>query len=155
VEVTDILEIIQASREEDIRRVAPLFDAYRVFYGQPSDEAGSYRFLLERLVSQESILFIAADPSTTGALGFVQLYPMFLSDRMLRFWVLNDLYVRPDARRNGVARSLMQRAELHARETGAAGLTLSTALENTKAQRLYESEGYIRDGGFAYYNRFF
>jgi ribosomal protein S18 acetylase RimI-like enzyme len=54
-----------------------------------------------------------------------------------------------------VGRALIRRAEQHARETGAAGLTLSTAVDNTKAQGLYESEGYVRDCNFLYYNRFF
>ncbi len=49
----------------------------------------------------------------------------------------------------------MQRAERHARETGAAGLTLSTALDNKTAQALYESEGYERDGRFCVYNKQF
>lgn len=147
-------QIARAERDADIRSIAPLFDEYRVFYGQPSDEDASYRFLRERWLARESILF-AAFGGVADPLGFVHLYPLFVSDRMLRFWVLNDLYVRPEARRSGVGRALMQRAEEHARETGSAGLTLSTAIDNTKAQALYESEGYARDDMFFYYNRFF
>ncbi|HEY1680303.1 MAG TPA: GNAT family N-acetyltransferase [Candidatus Tumulicola sp.] len=147
-------QIVRAERDADIRSIAPLFDDYRVFYGQPSDEDASYRFLRERWIARESILFIAlgrvADP-----LGFVHLYPLFVSDRMLRLWLLNDLFVRPEARRSGLGRALMQRAEEHARETGSAGLTLSTAVDNTKAQGLYESDGYVRDDAFLHYNRFF
>lgn len=141
-------------QESDIQRAAPLFDQYRVFYGQQSDIEGSYAFLYGRWVAQESVLFIASDTADTAA-GFLQLYPAFLSDRMLRFWILNDLYVRPESRRKGVARLLMKRAERHARDTSSGGLTLSTALDNVKAQRLYESEGYVRDRNFLYYNRFF
>lgn len=80
---------------------------------------------------------------------------MFLSVGMRHFWLLNDLYVHPGSRKTGVGRQLMRRAEQHARETGAAGLTLSTALDNTTAQALYESEGYARDGRFAVYNKMF
>ncbi len=147
-------QIARAELDVDIRSIAPLFDEYRVFYGQPSDEDESYRFLRERWLAEESILFIASN-GLADPMGFVQLYPLFVSDRMLRFWVLNDLYVRPGARRSGVGRALMQRAEGHARETGSAGLTLSTAVDNTKAQALYESEGYVWDDRFLYYNRFF
>jgi ribosomal protein S18 acetylase RimI-like enzyme len=48
----------------------------------------------------------------------------------------------------------MRRAEQHASETGSAGLTLSTAINNVSAQTLYELEGYVRDSEFLYYNRF-
>lgn len=146
--------IVQATQDADIRLVAPLFDQYRVFYGRSSDLDGSYSFLRERWIARESVLFVAMD-ATQAALGFVQLYPLFLSDRMRRFWLLNDLYVRPESRRNGIARALMQRAEQHAIETGSAGLALSTAVDNAKAQPLYESMGYVRDRDFFYYNRFF
>ena len=146
--------IVQATTEAHIRLLAPLFDEYRVFYRQQPDTEASYRFLYERWVARESVLFLALDDNDEG-LGFVQLYPFFLSDRMLRFWVLNDLYVRPAARRSGTARMLMQRAEQHASETGSAGLTLSTAIDNVHAQALYEDLGYVRDSDFFYYNRFF
>ncbi|MDB5072324.1 MAG: N-acetyltransferase [Candidatus Eremiobacteraeota bacterium] len=145
--------IARAASEAHIRLAAPLFDAYRVFYRQPPDPGGSYRFLYERWVANESVLFIAFGENG-AAIGFVHLYPLFLSDRMLRFWVLNDLFVTPEHRRSGAARALMQRAERHAAETGSAGLNLSTATDNVNAQALYESEGYVRDAEFVYYNKF-
>lgn len=47
----------------------------------------------------------------------------------------------------------MQQAEKLAYETGAVGLTLSTAIDNLQAQSLYESCGYDRDTQFFVYNR--
>lgn len=99
------------------------------------------------------MLFIA-DDEAGNALGFVHLYPAFLSDKLLRFWLLNDLFVLPEARRAGIARELLRRSERHARETHSGGLTLSTAIDNVNAQALYESDGYVRDADFLYYNRF-
>jgi GNAT superfamily N-acetyltransferase len=146
------VDIIEATALQHVALAAPLFDQYRVFYRQVSDPNTSYRFLFDRWASRESTLFLAM-ANAVEAVGFVHLYPSFLSDRMLRFWVLNDLYVIPDYRRQGVARSLMRRAEQLARETGSGGLTLSTAVDNLNAQALYESEGYVRDDKFLYYNR--
>ena len=56
-------------------------------------------------------------------MGFVQLYPLFSSTarRPRRLWLLNDLYVAPEARQGGVGRALMRRARRLAEETGAAG----------------------------------
>jgi ribosomal protein S18 acetylase RimI-like enzyme len=46
----------------------------------------------------------------------------------------------------------MERARQLALETGAKRLTLATAMDNTTAQRLYESLGYQRDKKFYYYS---
>jgi GNAT superfamily N-acetyltransferase len=85
--------------------------------------------------------------------GFVQLYPVFSSTaaRPRRLWLLNDLFVLPDARGGGVARALMQRARRLAEETDAVGLELATAHTNLAAQRLYESLGWRRDEKFPRY----
>ena len=144
--------IFPATTEAHIRLASPLFDQYRVFYKQTPDLEASYRFLRERWIARESVLFLALD-ERGEAVGFVHLYPFFLS--MRRFWVLNDLYVTPPARRKGTARALMRCAAQHAFETGSAGLTLSTGIDNLHAQALYESEGYVRDTRFLSYNRFF
>lgn len=135
----------------DIRAVAPLFDAYRVFYGGASDPAAAYEFLHDRWRLRDSVLFIAFEAG--APLGFVQLYPIFSSVDMRRLWLLNDIFVDARARKAGIGRALMRRAEQHARETGSSGLTLSTALDNTQAKALYESEQYELDSIFCVYNR--
>lgn len=130
---------------DDIDDLAPLFDAYRVFYRQTSDMELARRFLLQRMKLRESVVFLARDADTRAALGFVQLYPGFSSVSAGRVWVLNDLFVMPDARGRGIGRALMQRAREHGEITNVLRLTLSTAETNRAAQQLYESEGWQRD----------
>jgi ribosomal protein S18 acetylase RimI-like enzyme len=139
--------------ERDLDRVAPLFDAYRQFYGQPSDVALARRFVSERLREAESVVLLAEsdDGGTTSALGFTQLYPSFSSVSAARIWILNDLFVAPEARGRGVARGLLDAARAHAERTGARRLVLSTARTNAAAQRLYESTGWVRDDAFLHY----
>jgi ribosomal protein S18 acetylase RimI-like enzyme len=154
---TNDVEVVQADAR-DVDFLVPLFEAYRAFYRQPPDPEGTRTFLRERLERAESVIFLAAlEPDGGGrdAVGFTQLYPLFSSAAMKRLWLLNDLYVVPTARRNRVAQRLMMRAEQHARETGASGLMLQTAVDNFSAQRLYESVGYERDTNFYVYNRNF
>lgn len=43
----------------DVDRIAPLFDAYRVFYGQPSDEITAAAFLRARIERNQSVIFVA------------------------------------------------------------------------------------------------
>jgi ribosomal protein S18 acetylase RimI-like enzyme len=147
------IEIRPVTDVADLRALAPLFDAYRVFYEEPSDVEASYRFLLERLQQRDTVLYLA---SIVGdVVGFVHLFPSFHSAKLRHFWILNDLFVVPAYRRLGVARALMQRAEAHAIRTGAIGLTLSTATDNNRAQKLYDLAGYERDDEFYVYNRYF
>jgi ribosomal protein S18 acetylase RimI-like enzyme len=135
----------------DLDRLAPLFDAYRQFYERPPNLALSRDFLAQRLNRHESVVFLAEEDGS--ALGFVQLYPLFssTSERPGRLWLLNDLFVAPEARGRGVGRSLMDRARRLAEETGACGLELATARTNRQAQSLYESLGYRRDDEFFRY----
>lgn len=134
---------------EDVDRLAPLFDGYRRFYRQSSDLAAGRRFLSERLATGESRVFVAETPEG-DAVGFVQLFPSFSSVSMKRLWVLNDLFVAPDARRAGVARALMERARRLAVETGAKGLILETESHNAAAKALYEDLGWELDGAHHY-----
>ena len=147
------VRIVEATEAADIRLTAALFEEYRAFYGPTRGLESTYAFLRDRWIARESVLFMAVSCSQGSPLGFVNLYPLF--HRVLRFWLVNDLYVRPKFRRAGVGRMLMRRAEQHARETGSAGLTLSTAIDNAEARALYESEGYLRDSQVIHYNRFF
>ena len=143
--------IVRPATVHDLDTVATLFDAYRQFYGQPPDRQRARDFLAERFRHHESVIFLALDDSVT-AVGFTQLYPLFSSVSANRKYLLNDLYVVPEARRSGAARQLMNAAAQFARANGAASMSLSTALDNHPAQRLYESLGWKRDTEFCEYN---
>ena len=144
--------LIRRAGLDDMDAAAPLFDAYRQFYGQRSDVAAARAFLTERLRRDESVVFLAVAGEPSGeAVGFMQLYPSFSSVSLGRLWILNDLFVDPDVRRGGVGRRLLERARDWAVETQAKGLTLSTALTNKAAQSLYEACGWARDDEFQHY----
>lgn len=134
----------------DLDTLVPLFDGYRQFYGKPSDPEGARAFLAARFAHQQSLILLACDASGAG-LGFTQLYPLFSSVRMVRTYLLNDMFVAARARRRGVAAALLREAAAHARALGAASLSLSTALDNGPAQALYESLGWRRDHEFCEY----
>jgi hypothetical protein len=95
---------ITRAEPEDAEQIAPLFDAYRQFYRQPSDLPGSRRFISDRLRAKQSVVLVAwvTNQGISKAAGFVQLYPSFSSVSMKRLWILNDLYVMPEERKQGV-----------------------------------------------------
>lgn len=135
----------------DIELLVPLFDAYRVFYGKSSDTLAARTFLLERFQHNQSVLFLALQPNGT-AVGFTQLYPSFSSVSAARSFILNDLYVAPEARRSKVGARLLEAAATYGRAVGAIRLSLSTAIDNETAQALYASQGWVRDTKFYAYS---
>lgn len=134
---------IRRATTADLPALAPLFDAYRRFYGQPGDLARADAFLRERLQRDESVVLLAERDG--AAAGFTQLYPMFSSVRTARLWILNDLFVAQHARRAGVARALLEAAAAFARETGARGIMLETSQDNLPARALYRAAGWNED----------
>jgi GNAT superfamily N-acetyltransferase len=135
--------LIRRASADDLDTLVPLFDAYRVFYGQPSDPARARTFLAERFANGESAVLLAE--RSGEAVGFTQLYPVFSSVRTARTWLLNDLFVDAGARRGGVARALLAAAADFARERGAAGLMLETGRDNGPARALYRAAGWAED----------
>lgn len=129
---------------QDLDRLAPLFDAYRQFYGQQPDIIVARQFLSDRLTRSESVVLISENGGG-AAVGFVQLYPTFSSILAAPTYVLSDLFVVPEARRRGVGTRLLTSAAETARTAEAVRLELATAITNVSAQRLYESLGWRRD----------
>jgi len=134
---------VSHAQPADLDALAALFDAYRQFYGQPSDVAAARDWLRNRLRFGESRVLLARRDGAPA--GFAQLYPMFSSLRMARIWVLNDLFVLPAARRQGLARSLLDAAAAFAREDGAARIQLETGLDNAAARATYRAAGWQED----------
>ena len=100
--------------------------------------------------SNESVIFLAFEDST--AIGFAQLYPLFSSAALARTFILNDLFVSPEARRGGTGTALLRASVDYGRSVGAYRLTLSTELSNTVAQSVYEKNGWVRDAWFCVYH---
>ena len=142
-------DTVRRASIQDLDRLVPLLDAYRQFYGQPSDLIIARQFLGDRLTRNESIVLVAENDGG-AAVGFVQLYPTFSSILAAPMYVLSDLFVIPEFRRRGVGTLLLQSAMETARAAGVDRLELTTAIANVSAQRLYESLGWQRDEFYLY-----
>jgi len=134
----------------DCEALAALFDGYRQFYGQPSNLLRARDFLSERLERDEATVFIAEADGT--AVGFALLYPMFSSVQTARIYILNDLFVAPNARQHGAGRALLAACEAFGRDAGAYALQLETQRTNTVAQALYTEQGWEVDDEFCTYH---
>lgn len=131
---------IRKATPQDIPQLAELFDQYRIFYHKDSDIPAAEQFLTDRIENKDSEIFIAE--SNGKLVGFVQLYPLFSSTRMKRYWLLNDLYVNEDHRGKGFSKKLIEEAKELTRSTDACGILLETGRSNDIGNRLYPSCGF-------------
>ena len=127
--------------EEDLDELLPLMRAYCEFYGAaPRDE--------DLLAMARTLI---ADRSTDGvqilargdgrAVGFATVFWSWSTLRAARIGVMNDLFVAPEARGTGVADALIEACAERCREHGATVLEWSTALDNHRAQAVYDRVG--------------
>ncbi len=142
------LSISQATKLQ-IDDVACLFDRYRVFYGQESNYDAGKHFIKERFNKQDSVIFLATKDNQPA--GYTQLFPSFSSVSMKRVWILNDLFVIPEARNQGIAKALLNEVKNYAILTKAVRIILATEVTNTVAKNLYETTGYCKLDQFDYY----
>lgn len=146
-----VVEVIPCGIEH-VEQLVPLFDQYRVFYGQTSDEGAARAFIKGRLSHGDSQIFMAVHP-TQKACGFLQLYPIFSSVNMSRAFLLNDLFVHTSARGQGIADQLMAKAESYAKAQDAGSLILETAVDNHPARNLYQKQGWRENAAVTYYHK--
>lgn len=125
---------------QDLQQLAELFDQYRIFYHKDSDIPAAESFLKGRIENNDSEIFVAE--SEGQLVGFVQLYPLFSSTRMKRYWLLNDLYVNENYRGKGFSKELIEEAKQLATFTNASGILLETGKSNDIGNKLYPSCGF-------------
>jgi len=115
--------------------------AYCDFYDvAPTDEdllALSRALIADR--EREGVQLIAR--SGGAAVGFATIFWSWATTIAARIGVMNDLYVTPEARGQGVADALVGACLEECRRHRAAELTWQTARDNARAQRVYERLG--------------
>lgn len=145
------LEITRAT-VDDLEALLPLLTAYRVFYKREPDLRGEREFIERNLREDRSTIFLASDVESGSVVGFTQIFQTHSTVWLGPSLILEDLFVAPEARGAGVAALLLERTEAYAREIGAVGMFLETAMDNVTAQRVYERAGWTREDRFYKYN---
>lgn len=130
--------------ENEANLVVGLFNQYRIFYGKFSDLGMAKAFIDARLENNESVIFVALDENKP--VGFTQLYPKYSSVRLIKNWILNDLFVDPDYRKQGIGEKLIKTVMDFAKGQGSTYVQLETAVDNFTAQSLYEQIGFVKQG---------
>ena len=126
----------------DLDDLLPLMRAYCDFYSvSPSDEdlIGMSRALVDD-PEHEGLQLIARGVDGAAA-GFASLFWTWDTTAGGRIAVMNDLYVDSQARGHGAGTELIEACRTEARRRGARRLAWQTALDNTRAQSVYERLG--------------
>lgn len=133
---------INAVGEQDLADLLPLLRGYCDFYEvAPSDEAllAVSRALIAD-PEREGVQLIARDDAG-AAHGFATIYWTWQTLDAGRIGVMNDLFVTPGARGSGLAEALIEACAQRTREHGGKALAWETALDNLRAQKVYERIG--------------
>lgn len=118
----------------------PLIAGYQEFYGATPDDSRNMAFFGE-LIGPNDIGMLLEARDGDALVGFATLYWSRSSVSARDVVVLNDLFVRPDARSHGVGRRLIDAAADVARARGAGALQWVTHPDNATARRLNDSLG--------------
>lgn len=142
---------VEPAERQDLEKVIDLFSQYLTFYevSQPPERVRA--FMTQRFEDGDSLVLVARSSGVT--VGFAQVYPTQESLSLGPAWVLFDLFVSPDARGLGAGRDLVRDVLERAAEAGVVYVGLDTAKDNTRAQKLYEQEGFVRDTHFLHYGK--
>lgn len=127
----------------DLEALMALFDQYQRWLAIRPPLSQTRAFTEQRLREQDTCILTASYQAYM--VGFVHLTPLYSLARARRGLIINDLYVQPDSRRQGVARALISHALKEARARQAACLLLQTHQSNHAAHHLFESFGFICD----------
>ncbi len=120
------------------REMADL-DPYNALAENPRGDALAYR--RERLSDDAAATFVADDGGLVGytAVSYADSPPVFARGPAAS---VEEVYVTPERRGEGVATALLSRVEGWARERGCERITLSVNVDNEAARGLYEDRGY-------------
>jgi glycosidase/ribosomal protein S18 acetylase RimI-like enzyme len=139
---------IRSANGGDIHGITHLFVDYQRLFGETNPIFDNIEaFLRDKMGSAGYTLFFAEKDGKT--VGFAGLYPVYSSVTLRQQWLLNDLFVAENYRRQGIGTALVN--ELKAHFSGnSQGIILVASSSDTAAKAFYEANGFSSEG-----NQFF
>ena len=144
--------MIERVTERTLDELLPLMRGYCDFYEvQPTDE--QLLTLSRALLAdprREGVQLLARDDDGK-AIGFATVFWSWATTSAERIGVMNDLFVADDARGSGAADALIEACRAECANHGAGKLTWQTALDNHRAQKVYERVGATQEQWLDYW----
>jgi ribosomal protein S18 acetylase RimI-like enzyme len=136
---------VREATVDDSPEIARLLRDFNLEFEEPTPAVEELTDTVKRLLEMGEITVLLAGDGPDG-LSLFRLRPALWSGGLEAY--LQELYVVPDLRGQGIGRALLERTIELARERGADGIDLNTGETDTAARALYESMGFTnREGG--------
>jgi len=136
---------VRQATAEDAGAVARLLRDFNLEYSEPTPDAATLTNTVRRLLEASEIVVMLAGHGPDG-LSLFRFRPALWAEGPETY--LQELYVVPHLRGQGIGRRLLEETIEFARAAGAAGIDLNTGETDTAARSLYESMGFTnREGG--------
>jgi GNAT superfamily N-acetyltransferase len=138
-------DTIRLATTADAPAFGRLLHAFNTEFDEPTPDADVIAARAAPLIEsgELTVLFAGDGPDGFASLRF---RPSLYTGTLDAY--LEELYVVPERRGQGVGRALLEASMQHARERGAAHIDLGTSEADVAARALYESAGFTnREGG--------
>jgi ribosomal protein S18 acetylase RimI-like enzyme len=131
--------VVREATAADATAIAELLHAFNTEYSDPSPEPAVLAERLGPLLAGGEVTVVLAGAGPDG-LALLRFKPSLWSDGLEAY--LEELYVVPHLRGEGIGTALMEHAMDLARERGATRMDLGTSTDDTAARALYEKLGF-------------
>ncbi len=135
---------IRRAEVADAPEVARLLHDFNTEFGDPTPGVAALTGRAARLLAEGEITVLLGGEGPDG-IAVIRLRPALWSEGLDAH--LEELYVAPDLRGQGIGRALLEGAMDAAREAGAVRIDLGTSVDDTAAIGLYESSGFTNREG--------
>ena len=135
---------IRRAEPVDADAIAKLLDAFSREFDEPTPGPEVLAERVRQLLTADEITVLLAGTEPHG-LAVLRFRPALWTDALDCY--VEELYVGPERRGQGLGRALMEAVIEHARPRGAAHIDLGTGEDDLAARSLYESLGFDNRGG--------
>jgi ribosomal protein S18 acetylase RimI-like enzyme len=124
--------------------VARLLHDFNTEYGDPVPAPGVLAERITEFIKQDHAVFLLVGEGPDG-MAEIRFRPSLMTGALDAY--LEELYVAPEKRGQGMGRALLEAAMDTARECGAVHMDLGTSENDVAARALYESAGFTNREG--------
>ena len=134
--------MVRLATAADATTIAELLHAFNAEYDDPAPEVPVLAERLAPMLASGEVTVVLGGSGPDG-LALLRFRPSLWSGDLDAY--LEELYVVPHLRGQGLGRAMMERAMDVARERGATRMDVGTSTDDTAARALYEKLGFTND----------
>ncbi|HEX6753234.1 MAG TPA: GNAT family N-acetyltransferase [Solirubrobacterales bacterium] len=142
--MTELRTTIRRAEAGDAREVARLLHDFNTEFDEEPPEVAVLAGRVGEFIEKDEAVFLLIGDGPDG-IAQMRFLPSLWSGELDAY--LEELYVVPDLRGQGIGRTLLESAMETARTAGATRMDLNTGETDTAARALYESVGFTNREG--------